>query len=262
MGRRAVSIKFESGQRMPVNALAALRFAGRVGFLTRGTWGRYFARGGTRWQRVQLGKLVAGQYLRPHANPQGHDVFVLSDKGRSLVERNTWSYVRPTPIGQVGHDEVVAHSILELDRAGVLQRWAGERELARDGARSYSLSKKDQPAKYPDAVLRVEAFGKSMLMALEYERQRKAVSRYQSVVRAYAGMSDFSMILFVCETETIRKTIEGVVKAFAQTPLAARVAFVEAEEWKTSPLTAAISIRSGTIRLGEVCARNDASRAA
>lgn len=253
-----MSVKFESGQRMPVNALAALRFAGRTGFLSRATWDRFFARGTPRWHRRQFEKLLVKGYLKDHPNPQGHGAFILTDKGRELLAQHSWSYVRPTPVGQLGHDQVVSDSVMALQSADVLHGWSVERELARDRNRAYALQKREQVTKYPDALLRVQAFGKPMLMALEYERQRKAASRYQAVLRAYAGMNDLSMILFICQNVTIQKTIERALKPFAQTALAGRVAFADAEEWISSPLKAALSIRSGTIRLGEVCAKTTA----
>lgn len=250
-------IKFESGQCMANNALEALRFAGRTGFLSRLTWDRFFARGTPRWHRRQLEKLVVKGYLKPHPNPQGHGFFILTDKARELFAQHSWSYVRPTPVGQLGHDQVVANSVLALDGAGILQGWAGERELARDRNQAYALNKRDQVTKYPDALLHIQAFGKPMLVAFEYERQRKAASRYQVMFRAYAGMSDLSMILFVCQNVTIRKAIERALKPFVQTPLAGRVAFADAEEWISAPLRAGISIRSGTIQLGDVCSVTD-----
>lgn len=247
-------VSFESGQHMADNALEALRFAGKTGFLSRVTWDRFFAQGMPRWHRRQLEKLVAKGYLKPHPNPQGHGIFVLTEKAREVLAQHSWSYVRPTPVGQLGHDQIVSNSVLALQSASVLQGWSVERELFRDSSQSYALSKRERVIKYPDALLRVQAFGKPMLMALEYERQRKAASRYQAVLRAYAGMNDLSMILFVCQNVAVRKAIEGGLKHFVQTPLAGRVGFADAEEWIASPLKAAISIRSGTIRLGEVCA--------
>jgi hypothetical protein len=93
-----------------------------------------------------------------------------------------------------------------------------------------------------------------MTTALEYEATRKAHSRYKAILRAYAGMSDLSMVLFVCRNEAIQNAVESCLKSLEGTQLARRVAFVDAEAWVDDPARAPIKIRSGTIRLGEVCA--------
>lgn len=70
------------------------------------------------------------------------------------------------------------------------------------------------------------------------------------------------MILFVCQNETTKRAIQGCLKDFAQTTLPRRIAFADGEEWKRSPSMASVTIRSGSIRLGEVCAKVGTAKAA
>lgn len=248
-----MKLRYPSGQPIAENALSAIRFAGRTGFLARETWERFFAVGNPRWRRRQLEHLIHRGYLRPHPNPQGHGVFVLTERSRNLLRAHSWSYVSPVPVGQLGHDKVVGESLLALNQASITREWVTERELVRDKDTAYVVQKKDSMAKYPDAIFKVVAFESVMKVALEYERQRKASSRYKAILQSYAGMSDLSMVLFVCQESSIQKTIQGCLKQFGQSSLERRLAFASIEDWKKSPLSTPITIRSGTIRFGEVC---------
>lgn len=255
-------ILYPCGQPIPPSTLAALRFAGKTGFLGRETWERFFAIGTSRSKRRQIERLVTRGYLRPHRNTEAVGAFALGPRGLVLLNEQQWSYVPPVPIGQLGHDKVVGHSLLVLEQEGLIHSWVTERELIRDRNGNYLVQKKDSIAKYPDTIFKMHAFGNPMTTALEYEANRKSSSRYKTILRAYSGMTDLSMVLFVCQNTTIQKTIQGCLRQFGQTTLLRQVAFADAEEWKKSPSNAAITIRRGTIRLGEICAKTYERRAA
>lgn len=257
-----MKILYPCGQPIPPSTLAALRFAGKTGFMGRETWGRFFALGTSRSKRRQIDRLVMRGYLRPHRNTEAVGAFVIGARALALLNEQHWSYVAPVPIGQLGHDKAVGHSLLALEQEGLIHSWVTERELIRDRDRHYLVQKKDSMTKYPDAIFKMHAFGSPMTTALEYEANRKSSSRYKAILRAYSGMTDLSMVLFVCQNATIQKTIQGCLKQFGQTTLWRQVAFADAEEWKKSPANAAITIRRGTIRLGEICANASKQRAA
>lgn len=252
-----MNLLYPCGQEIPENTVAALRFIGKTGFLSRDTWERFFGTGKPRWRRRHIECLVKRGYLRPHANSEARGTFVLGQRGIALLDEQHWSRVSPAPVSQLGHDRAVGHALLALERDGLIHSWFTERELIRDRDRRYLVQKKDRIAKYPDAIFKMEAFGRGMTVALEYEATRKASVRYKAILRAYTGMQDLSMVLFICRSDTTQKAIQGCLKAFGGTPLVGRIAFADANEWSHSPSHAAITLRNGTVRLGEICPRKD-----
>ena len=104
-----MKILYPSGQPITESTLAALRFAGKSGFMGRETWERFFGVGTSRSKRRQIDRLVARGYLRPHRNSEAVGVFVLGPRALALLSEQHWSYVPPVALGQLGHEIGRAH---------------------------------------------------------------------------------------------------------------------------------------------------------
>ena len=251
----ATTLRYPNRQPMPSNVVRALLLTGKIGFLSRDMWNTFFGEGSDRWQRQQIAHLVSRGYLRPHSNPEARSTFVLGRNGIGFVESQGASVVTPPPVTYLAHDGVVAKSLMELQEHRLLKRWVCEREMKRDGVKNYLVSNRDGDLKYPDAVFEIHAFGKLRTVALEYERERKSLSRYKNILWQYSGLTNISMVVFVYQRKNIKTTIEAAMKYLGQTALTDRLAFVDAEEWKQSPHHAPITLKTGEIKLAVACKR-------
>jgi hypothetical protein len=256
-------LRYPNGQQMPSNVVSALLLTGKVGFLSRDLWNHFFGEGTDRWHRQQIAHLVDRGYLQKHSNPEAKSTFVLTRKGIEFVGSINGSIVTPPPVTYLTHDGVVAKSLMELQEGHYLNHWVCERELKRDGAKEYLVSsRQDGEFKYPDAVFEIHAFGKLRTVALEYERERKSLSRYKNILWQYSGLTNVSMVLFVYQKPSIKTTIEAAMSYLGDTGLSDRLAFADAEDWKCKTDHAEITLKTGKIKLAVACKRFEGKVAA
>lgn len=258
----ATTLRYRSRQPIPINVIQALLFTGKIGFLSRDLWSTFFGEGSERWQYQQLAYLIERGYLRPHSNPEARSTFVLGKKGIEFVQLQRGSLVTPPPVTYLTHDGVVTKSMRHLQELSLLKKWSCEKEMKRDGVKDFLVSERDGDLKYPDAVFEIHAYGKSRTVAFEYERQRKSFSRYKGILWQYSGLTNLSMVIFAYEKAAIKTTIEAAMKYLGGTTLTDRLAFVDAEEWKRTPENADIFLRSGKIKLADICGSTPAEIAA
>jgi hypothetical protein len=257
-----VTFRYLKGQPIPEHVIRALLFAGKAGFLSFDIWKNCFGVGSDRWKHMQIDYLTKEGYFERHRNPVARSIYLLGPLGRELVNELGGTIVTSPPVGHLTHDGVVAESMQSLDSKCLLYSWVGERQLKRDGVKEYLISTKEDMLKYPDAVLKINAFGKQRVVALEYERERKAMSRYRSILWQYASLTNVSMVLFVYETKNIKTTIEAAMKYLGQTALIERLAFADAADWKRDPAMAPIQLGSSVIELAKVCVPKSISKVA
>ena len=245
--------RFGGDQSIAENVLDAIKFTGKVGFMSKQMWHEFFGTGNRRWQNKQLKFIVDLGYFKKHRNEYATKIFVLTPRSIRLLEDMNLPQVTPVPVGYLTHDAVVARSMLVLLQGKVIGSFTVERELKTYGAKEFLLSNKDNDQKYPDAVFRMFALGSARTVAVEYEKERKSSARYMSALWQYSRLTNLSMVLFICETPAIQKTIEGCMKHLGQTNLLDRLAFVSADDWKQSPLDAVICLRNHKVKLREFC---------
>lgn len=256
------TFRYEKGQPIPEHVIRALLFTGKVGFLSFDIWKQCFAVGSDRWRHMQIDYLTKEGYFKNHRNPVARGTYVLGHRGEEIVNELRGAIVTAPPVGHLTHDGVVAKSMQTLDAQNLLYSWVGERQLKRDGVKEYLISTKEDMLKYPDIVFKIQAFGKQRVVAFEYERERKAMSRYRSILWQYASLTNVSMVLFVCEKQNIKTTIEAAMKYLGQTALTERLAFADAGDWKNDPAMAPIQLGSSVIKLAKICAAKPISEAA
>ena len=248
--------RYKSGHPIPSQVIRALLFTGKTGFISYETWKSCFGVGTDRWKKMQLNYLIKERYFMGHRNPVTRNNYILGFRGSEILNELNASIVTPPPVGHLIHDSVVAKTMQILAAENLLCTWNTERELKRDGVKEYLVSNNDQTLKYPDAVLKINAFGKERTVAFEYERERKALSHYKAILWQYAGLTNLSMVLFVYERPNTKTTIQAAMRHLGQTALTDRLAFADAAEWKIDPITASIQLKSGTIQLGKVYAKS------
>jgi len=254
-------MRYKSGQPLPDNVRAALRFAGKTGFLSRRAWHEFFGTGDERWAMRQLQRLEERGLLKPHPNPAARGCFVPTSFSRQILENENSVHVGPAPVAQLHHDETVARSLLILEREKFFTEWRMEAELKSAQAKEFQLSRDLRNKKYPDAVFRAWALGKERTFAVEYERTRKSAIRYKDILWLYSRSDSFAMILFIVESQAIQKMIEGRLSYLRIVNLFDRVAFTSVDEWRKSPGDAPIQLGRKIISLRGLCQARKTDRA-
>lgn len=242
-----------SGQVLPQNVYDALRVTGKIGFLSRKLWVEFFARGNERWNERQKKFLKDRKLLEAHPNPAAKGYYILTSVSRALMTAWNLSSVRPAPVAQIYHDEVVAQSILRLEQQGFVRAWQTENELKSKQVKEYQLSRDVRNQKYPDAVMKVWALGQERTFALEYERTRKASLRYKDILWAYSRTDSLGMVIFICDCEAIKKTIKGRLQHLRLPDLWSRIAFTDAKDWIKNPSEAIIELGDQRLTLRSLC---------
>ena len=107
--------------------------------------------------------------------------------------------------------------------------------------------------KIPDAVFEIRIGSALRKIALEYERQRKSPERYRDILWLYAGQEDLFLVIFVCETDAILRSIKRQLKRIGYQVMSNRVALVRANEWSRDPIRAPLNIGSEVFFLDEIC---------
>jgi hypothetical protein len=250
-----MTYRYDNGKPMSDNLIHAILFTGKVGFLSKPIWREFFGTGNERWQEKQIQHAIETGFFQKHRNELAKGYWILGDKGIELLREMGGVYVKPVQVNYLNHDQVVAQSILRLRQARIIRTFQVERELKSYGTKEFLLSDQDHDKKYPDAVFRIEVLGEKRTVAIEYERNRKSSSRYKSILFQYASITNLSMVLYIVEEEVTKKAIQGAMKHLGQTALLSKLAFVDAEEWRTSPLTALIWLPRQKVKLGEICTR-------
>ncbi|HLE12138.1 MAG: hypothetical protein A2504_17830 [Bdellovibrionales bacterium RIFOXYD12_FULL_39_22] len=243
----------KAGRPLNDSPFEAIALVGKTGFICRQTWNLFFAQGNLRWRRRQLYNLVENHFLRPHANQEVKNLYVLGPKGKELLKSKNISFVIPPMLHTVTHDRVLMQSLLRLSINGFVTNWKTEAELKKESLGDWGLRVKNNKIKYPDATAEISVADKVRLVAFEYERERKSFARYREILFSYAQQSTYSMILYICETEAIKTALVKIMKQIQSTNLESRICFVDADAWKSNPESAPIAIRNGVVRLIDIC---------
>ncbi|MDO9183719.1 MAG: replication-relaxation family protein [Bacteriovorax sp.] len=245
---------YANGRLMSGYVAEALRHLGKVGVLSSRDWGRYFCRNKhRRWQERQLGHLRKSGYIKKHPASSLLGKWILDEKGKAFLYARNWSIVNPVPANHVDHDEFVARTLCEMEQASYIYSWRVERELKMMNQKDYMVSNKDGEMKFPDAVFTMQLPSGVRTIALEYERRGKSESRYRSILWNYSALTSISLVIFICEDESISRRIERALKHIGNTELFDRLAITSALEWKSSPLEAPIKMSRGVLNLKSVC---------
>lgn len=248
-------MKYPKKNEMPKNVYHALRLTAKMGFLSRHLWNTFFNSGKTRWTQKQIKALTENDkgLLKKHSNPTASNYFILTPKAQGLLLKENVHIVRPTPVAQLAHDEFIAESLFRLEKSGLIKSWITENEMKSSQMRRFELSTDPRNMKYPDVVFELSAQNKTYTIALEYERTRKASSRYKDILWLYSNMSNVSMILFVCEDQPIINEIKNKLKLMRLPNLFGKVAFAFSSNWKLNPAETSIELDGKAFTLKELC---------
>ena len=237
-------MRFQNGRKVSKHATYCLRLMAKSGFITRALWCQYFAQGSERWQRRQLQGLCKNRLISPHVNSKATDVFVLSSYGKILLAREGLRFGQPPFVGQIDHDELVMKSVLELSREKLIRGFLLENEMKSSEMRQHRLPTSSRPDehRYSDALLELTVLGKNRIVAFEYERTAKAPQRYREKLWAYSHSNSIWLVIFVCESDTIKSLIKRQLDFLGIPSLTSKVGFVDKKDWIAGPSDAVVTL--------------------
>lgn len=245
--------KYESGQTIPDNVMSALLYVSKVGVLSTAHWHRQFAKGNLRWRQKQLKSMNDKKLIRRHTSAR-EGFWVLNSEGEKLVKETGQDVVNPVTSQHFIHDELVGESLFILEQKSICERWLTEAELKMGRSNEFQLKSRDKKFKYPDAIFQVQVDNKEHLIALEYERIGKSFTRYLDLLRAYEGLRDVQLIIYVVEEDAIKKRILRAIAHIGSTFISQRIVFVSTAKWKIDPASAKLELLNGkVIILKDVC---------
>lgn len=249
---------YSNGYLMSEHVVGTLRYLGKVGVLSTSDWNQYFCRNKhRRWQFRQLALLKSNGYIKKHPASSLLGKWILADKGKAFLHQHNWPTVNAVSANHVDHDEFVARSICEMERAAYIHSWKVERELKTLNQKDYMISNIDGDMKFPDAIFKVKLAVGMRTIAIEYERRGKSETRYRTILWNYSNLSSISLVVFICEDDQIERRILRALKNIGNTDLINRFATVSSLDWKSSPLDAPIKLLRGTITFRQVCQKLD-----
>ncbi len=245
--------KYESGQTIPDNVMSALLYVSKVGVLSTAHWHRQFAKGNLRWRQKQLKSMNDKKLIRRHTSAR-EGFWVLNSEGERLVKETGQDVVSPVTSQHFIHDEFVGESLFILEQKNICERWLTEAELKMGRSNEFQLKSRDKKYKYPDAIFQVQVDDKEHLIALEYERVGKSFTRYLDLLRAYEGLRDVQLIIYVVEEDAIKKRIQRAIAHNGSIFLNQRIVFVSMAKWKIDPASAKLELLNGKVLiLKDIC---------
>lgn len=245
--------KYESGQAIPENVMSALLYVSKVGVLSTAQWHRQFGKGNLRWRQKQLKSMNDKKLIRRHTSAR-EGFWVLNFNGERIVKESGQDVVAHVTSQHFIHDEIVGESLFILEQKNICERWLTEAELKMGRSTEFQLKSRDKKYKYPDAIFQVQVDDKEHLVALEYERIGKSFTRYLDILRAYEGLKDIQLIIYVVEENAIRKRIERALSHIGSSFLNTRIVFISKLDWLKDPASAKLEMITGkSVVLGKVC---------
>jgi len=245
-------VKYPTGHRISENVYQSLRFATKVGVLTRATWYDLFGSGGIRRQQKQLQQLLALDVFKLHPCAHVQNVMVLGEYVKKLIQEKSWVHVPSVSAQFIEHDETVARGLWRLEKAGICDKWITDKELKNMDSKLFRLEIKGAGDKFPDAVFRLSGTEERKLVALEYEKTAKNNWRYNKAMLAYGDSTTFNHILYIVESGGIETAVRRAIKFIGDSRLQSKMGFIHASDWKNDPATAPIRGNLGFTHLGGI----------
>lgn len=217
-----------------------IRFAAKTGFLSKRLWAEFFIEGTPSWNRRLWKQFVSRGFFRPHPSTLARDVLVLNRKS-PVVMSIVGDEISSAPyVSQLEHDEMAAHILLELMRAGIVQSFITEAEQKRIPNGERRISGYAERLKYPDAIVTIGGPSATIRVALELELSRKDPKRYRQCLDTYAARCDVNRVIFIARPGVIFESLKRAMRETYYPDWERPIGFGQLDEWKQNPATAPI----------------------
>jgi hypothetical protein len=217
-----------------------IRFAAKTGFITKGLWDDFFAKGSYSWRRRQWNSLTERGYFRPHPSPIVTNTLVLHRKNLEVKALLGDSISSAPYVSQLNHDQILARSILTLARQNLIESFRTELELKRENIGSQKVFNLSEKTKHPDAIIEIRGPEKIHHVSLELELTKKDYKRYFQIIRTYSANSKVQRILFIARTEGVFNCLRKAMRENSYQNALKPVGFISYHEWVKDPANAPI----------------------
>ncbi len=224
------------------HATEAIIFAAKTGFLTRSLYYEFFSSGDLRNTQKHWLNLVRRGLFKQHPSPTCSDTLVLCTNSMDISDSQVMAVVPPPHVGQINHDEILAKILLRAKQQRLIQHWISEAELKKVNAADFKLQDRRPAAKYPDALVTLNAPGKPVHVAIELELSRKSFKRYEDVAYAYRRIAGVKAVFFVCKNVEIVEAIKTAFKRARFPSHEKPIGFALVDEWIISPADAGLEM--------------------
>lgn len=182
----------------------SVQFAARWGFLEKGLFFKYICLKRRSQQYVYWKMLIDEGYFE--SSKVNQDVLYLKwgKKTKTIVSNKSSARFHL----YVDHDVLVADSVLELQRNGLIEKVHLENEMKEDSLMSYGLLGGDHIGRYPDALVTSKVNQKTV--AIEIEKTLKTYLRFNKILLSYSFYENVDAVLFGVTDVSIKKVIKNV----------------------------------------------------
>jgi hypothetical protein len=210
-----------------------IKFAVKVGFLTKSIWQKYFATDyQERWRQMIWKRFLEdGYFLRHEAFAE---IYYPNPKHRDVIAAAPY-IAKPPNMNQFVHDEIVATTYLMLLRKFNEPAIKTEALLKREVPVSNKGLRIAEAQKHPDLSIDL---GNSKV-AIEIELTQKSRSRYTTALRNYRQL-DYANVIYVIRSSTTKNVIESAADGVSFPRNQIGLGFASLGQWKIDPVTAPI----------------------
>lgn len=242
------------GQKIPNNVIEAVRFTSKAGFMTRELWHEYFVSAKRSAANEQFNFLLKKEILKLNKTVNDIPFYVLGSLGKSLKDGLSLSASYFPRLNQLDHDTFIFGTTYALCKSGIAFDWMTEAEL-----KILGLSKVGKAfLRYPDSVVKVKIKNETRVLAIEYERTQKSLSRYFQILSAYASMTDISLVVFICNSPENMNIISHAISRLGNQTVNRKTAVCLAKEWRAVPQLAELKMIDRTFNLKSICEKASA----
>ena len=236
---------------------AEIRFAAKMGFLTKSMWDEFFGTESRSWRSRQWRALLEEKFFLHHPSAIAKDVIV-PNAGHKIVQQLVGNEVSTAPYaGHIGHDEILSKILIRLIRSKTISDFTSEAELKHRHQDDRHWNVRQERLKFPDAILDVSGEGSLRNMALEIELTAKCQKRYRKIFDTYQDRKQIQAVVFVINSSGIFKALTKAIKDSHYPDWTKPVGFGRVDEWLTDPENAPIRFRELTTSLKDLKANRN-----
>lgn len=184
-----------------------IEFAVAVGFITKEIWREFFSTGGLRWQQMVWRQFKEDRIF--NARPDAPHIY-LPNRKHPLVSGISDVPAKAPILNQLGHDELVARTFLQLRRAHPRLEILSEAWLKREEPLSNRGARVADYRKHPDLVL----VSGGRRIAIEIELNQKSRRRYQAILKTHR-QKNFARVIYLVRSPGTKRAIERAANDIA-----------------------------------------------
>jgi hypothetical protein len=221
--------------------MRTLYVAGRFGFVSRNIFWNHISRRQKSENYSNWAKLLASGLLKPYQASAQH--LCLSRAGIRVLQESNGDYVGKAHPMYFPHDELVMAVALACENADLIRAtWTNDAVLRAMPTIGQVQLLGAKAEKIPDLVFDLKVGGESTRVALEVERTRKSIARYDTLVLSYMQMRSIDLVIIAFNDRYTEKQIKSSIRKLGYPQSVRPIAFCKIADLNLNPSSFLISI--------------------